>query len=102
MLSDVAWGYIVVGDGLAGSVVSSRLFALDNAAKSLIIEAGPNVDSRTDILYAKSSNLVGGDFDWNYYSLPQANLDDREIQSAAGKALGGGSVINTCKYMNSA
>lgn len=97
MLSDVLWDYIVVGGGLAGSVVSSRLLALDNAAKILVVEAGPNVANRTDILYANSTNLVGGDFDWNYYSLPQANLDGREIQSAAGKALGGGSVINTCR-----
>lgn len=77
-------------------MVSNRLLALDNTAKILLVEAGPNADNRTDILYANSTNLVGGDFDWNYYSLPQTSLDGREIQSAAGKALGGGSVINTC------
>lgn len=96
MLSSVVWDYVVVGGGLAGTVVSNRLLALNSAAKILVIEAGPNVDNRTDILYANSTNTIGGDFDWNYYSLPQTNLDGREIQSAAGKALGGGSVINTC------
>lgn len=92
----VPWDYIVVGGGLAGSVLSNRLLALDSTAKILLIEAGQNVDNRTDILWANSTNTVGGDFDWNYNSLPQANLNGREIQSAAGKALGGGSVINTC------
>lgn len=100
MISSIVWDYIVVGGGLAGTVTSNRLLALDNAARILILEAGPNVDNRTDILYTNSANLIGGDFDWNYYSLPQANLDGREIQSAAGKALGGGSVINTCTFSN--
>lgn len=77
-------------------MVSNRLLALNNTAKILLIEAGPNADDRTDILYANSTNLIGGDFDWNYYSVPQAGLNGREIQSAAGKALGGGSVINSC------
>lgn len=93
----ITWDYIVVGGGLAGSVVSNRLLALDSSAKILLIEAGPNVDNRTDIVWANSTNTIGGDFDWDYYSLPQANLDGRQIQSAAGKALGGGSVINTCE-----
>lgn len=96
MLYSVVWDYIVVGGGLAGNVVSNRLLALDNAVEILVIEAGPKVDNRTDILYANSTNTIEGDFGWNYYSLPQASLDGRQIQSAAGKALGGGSVINTC------
>lgn len=96
MLADTAWDYIVVGGGLAGSVLSNRLLALDNEAKILVIEAGPNANNQTDVLYANSTNMVGGIYDWNYYSVPQANMDNREIQSAAGKALGGGSVINSC------
>lgn len=98
MLADTVWDYIVVGGGLAGSVLSNRLLALDNAAKILVIEAGPNANNQTNVLYANSTNLVGGTYDWNYYSVPQVNVGNREIQSAAGKALGGGSVINTCEH----
>lgn len=96
MLATDIWDYIVVGGGLAGSVVSNRLLALNSAAKILVIEAGPDAGDRSDILYANSTNLIGGDFDWNYNSIPQESLNERKIQSAAGKALGGGSVINTC------
>lgn len=96
MLTTDIWDYIVVGGGLAGSVVSNRLLALNSDAKILVIEAGPDAGDRSDILYANSTNLIGGDFDWNYNSIPQESLNERKIQSAAGKALGGGSVINTC------
>lgn len=96
MLATDIWDYIVVGGGLAGSVVSNRLLALNSNAKILVIEAGPDAGDRQDILYANSTNLIGGDFDWNYNSIPQEGLNKRRIQSAAGKALGGGSVINTC------
>lgn len=97
MLATDVWDYIVVGGGLAGSVVSNRLLALNNTAKILVIEAGQNAAGRTDILYVNSTNLIQGDFDWNYFSTPQAQLNNRVIQSAAGKGLGGGSLINTCK-----
>lgn len=96
MLATDIWDYIVVGGGLAGSVISNRLLALNRDAKILVIEAGPDAADRSDILYANSTNLIGGDFDWNYNSIPQESLNERKIQSAAGKALGGGSVINTC------
>lgn len=96
MLATDIWDYIVVGGGLAGSVVSNRLLALNSDAKILVIEAGPDAGDRSDILYANSTNLIGGDFDWNYNSIAQESLNERKIQSAAGKALGGGSVINTC------
>lgn len=96
MFSTDIWDYVVVGGGLAGSVLSNQLLALNSSARILLIEAGPNVDNRTDILYFNSTNTVGGDFDWNYLSVPQTNLNNRTIQSPAGKALGGGSVINSC------
>lgn len=96
MLPGDIWDYIVVGGGLAGSVLSNQLLALNSSLRILVIEAGPNVDNRTDILYINSTNLIGGDFDWNYSSVPQPNLNNRTITSPAGKALGGGSVINSC------
>ncbi|TQN64844.1 L-sorbose 1-dehydrogenase [Colletotrichum shisoi] len=100
MLPTDAWDYIVVGGGLAGSVVSSRLLALNNTAKILVIEAGRSAAGRSDILFVNSTSLVQGEFDWNYFSTPQAQLNNRVIQSAAGKGIGGGSLINTSKAPN--
>ncbi|KAI1873957.1 uncharacterized protein JN550_003226 [Neoarthrinium moseri] len=42
------WDYIVVGGGLAGSVVFNSLLEFNNALKILVIEAGPNVNDRED------------------------------------------------------
>ncbi|KAK7946935.1 GMC oxidoreductase-domain-containing protein [Apiospora aurea] len=94
MLLPVVWDYIVVGGGIAGSVVSSRLLEQDPSLKILLIEAGPDVSDRTDITYINSTNLLMGDFDYNYQTVPQANLRNRQIANPGGRALGGGSVIN--------
>jgi len=59
------WDYIVVGGGIAGSVISSRLVEQDRSLKVLLIEAGPDVSNRTDITYVNSTNLIMGDFDYN-------------------------------------
>ncbi|KAK8129529.1 GMC oxidoreductase [Apiospora kogelbergensis] len=89
------WDYIVVGGGIAGSVISSRLIEQDRTLKILMIEAGPDVSSRTDITYVNSTNLIMGDFDYNDQTVPQLNMNNRQIGNAGGRALGGGSVINT-------
>ncbi|KAK8073399.1 hypothetical protein PG994_004298 [Apiospora phragmitis] len=87
--------YIVVGGGIAGSVVSSRLLEQNPSSKILLIEAGPDVSNRTDIVYINSTNLIMGDFDYNYQTVPQANLGNRQIANPSGRALGGGFVINS-------
>jgi choline dehydrogenase-like flavoprotein len=38
--------------------------------------------------------LIGSDVDWAYASVPQPNTGDRVHTLHAGKAVGGGSVIN--------
>ncbi|RYP69740.1 hypothetical protein DL771_005942 [Monosporascus sp. 5C6A] len=102
MASPAIWDYIVVGSGPAGTVVSSRLLQYDSSARILLIEAGPDVNNRTDILYANSTNLIGGDFDWKYNSTRQTHLDGREISIPAGRCLGGGSGINLCVWFRGA
>lgn len=60
MTTTVNWDYIIVGGGLAGSVLANRLLQYDSSARILMLEAGPNVNSREDILYFQSFNFVGG------------------------------------------
>jgi choline dehydrogenase len=88
------WDYIVVGGGLTGSVVSNRLLEQNIELKILLIEAGPDVNDRDDIIWPNSTNTVGGEFDWNYTSIAQVNIDNRVTALPQGKALGGGTVIN--------
>ncbi|KAI8160923.1 Oxygen-dependent choline dehydrogenase [Colletotrichum sp. SAR 10_70] len=88
------WDCIVVGGGIAGSVVSNRLLQQDPALKILLIEAGPNTHAVENIEWIDMSSAIGGEYDWGFSSVPQVNLDNREIVSPVGKGLGGGTIIN--------
>lgn len=89
-----SWDYVFVGGGLCASVVAHRLHELDPSLKIVVIEAGPDVNTRDDIVYPNSTNLIGGEFDWKYTTTKQANVDNRVIDWPAGRALGGGTAIN--------
>ncbi|KAI0380856.1 putative GMC oxidoreductase [Hypomontagnella monticulosa] len=93
-ISNTFWDYIFVGGGLSASVVSHRLHQFNNQFKILIVEAGPDANNRSDIVWPNSTNLIGGDFDWKYDSVKQSKLDGRVVNLPNGKALGGGTVIN--------
>ncbi|KAJ0377568.1 hypothetical protein COL26b_004275 [Colletotrichum chrysophilum] len=93
------WDFIVVGGGLAGSVISNRLLHKDPTLRILLVEAGPSVNGLEAIAYPNTSTGAGSDLDWGYASVPQVNLDNRSIASPAGKALGGGTAINGLPYM---
>lgn len=91
------WDYIFVGGGLSASVVSNRLYQLDPSLKILVIEAGGNANNDPSVVFPNSTNLIGGEYDWKYQTVPQVNLDNRQIDLPCGKALGGGTVINSGK-----
>ncbi|KAF7546547.1 hypothetical protein G7Z17_g8347 [Cylindrodendrum hubeiense] len=88
------WDYIVVGGGLAGSVISNRLLETNPSLNILLVEAGINANDRQDIVWPNSTNGQFGEFDWVYYSAPQVHLDNRSIASNSGKGLGGSTLIN--------
>ncbi|KAF6821058.1 glucose dehydrogenase [Colletotrichum sojae] len=93
------WDFIVVGGGLAGSVISNRLLHQDPTLRILLVEAGPNVNGLDAIAYPNTSTGAGSDIDWGYSSVPQVNLDNRSIAFPAGKALGGGTAINGAAWV---
>ncbi|KAG4269019.1 hypothetical protein FPRO04_12368 [Fusarium proliferatum] len=88
------YDYIVVGGGLAGCVLSSRIREYDDAAKILLIEAGKETRGRSDVHNMQVLNL-GGELDWQYQSEPVEALMGRQITLNAGKGLGGSSAINS-------
>ncbi|KAI1302746.1 putative GMC oxidoreductase [Xylaria venustula] len=93
-ITSTSWDYIFVGGGLSGSVVANRLSQKNRHLKILVVEAGPDANDVANIVWPSSTNLVGGDFDWKYETTSQKNLDGRPVSYPAGKALGGGTVIN--------
>ncbi|CAG8977005.1 hypothetical protein HYALB_00012857 [Hymenoscyphus albidus] len=95
MTETLSYHYIIVGGGIAGSVVASRLHEKHPKLSILLIEAGPDVSKNP--LVTDSANgpfLVGSELDWGYSTVPQRQLNNRILPNNAGKALGGGSAIN--------
>ncbi|KAB5511578.1 hypothetical protein GE09DRAFT_1232440 [Coniochaeta sp. 2T2.1] len=87
--------YIIIGGGTAGLVVASRLTE-DPSVRVLVVEAG--ADRAADPL-VNTPGLVGamygrGEYDWNFSSVPQPTLQNRLINQARGKMLGGSSAMN--------
>ncbi|KAI0870148.1 GMC oxidoreductase [Hypoxylon argillaceum] len=99
MAESKPWDYIIVGGGIAGCVVASRLKQYQPSSRILLIEAGPDVSSNQDILHFSALKFVGGKFDWGYKTTPQKHYDGREVDIPSGRALGGGSVINACGWL---
>ncbi|PPQ65453.1 hypothetical protein CVT24_010784 [Panaeolus cyanescens] len=89
-----SYDYIVVGAGIAGSTVASRL-AENPSVTVLLIEAGP-LDAGENFVTIPffQGGAVGTKYDWNYTTVPQTNLNARPINIPAGKVVGGGSVLN--------
>ncbi|PIG82391.1 hypothetical protein AARAC_007940 [Aspergillus arachidicola] len=99
-MSTVHFDYIIVGGGLAGSVVANRLYNADNSLHILLVEAGVDASDNTLIPYANNTAfLIGCDLDWKFVTTPQQNLEGRKIGNPAGKCLGGGTAINSCGWV---
>ena len=91
----MAADYIIVGGGLVGCTLASRLSQGDPSLKILLIEAGP--DPTGNPLKTTPSgifSLLNSELDWAYTTAPQRHLHDRRFYTSAGKALSGGSILN--------
>jgi choline dehydrogenase len=85
--------YIVIGSGIGGCVVASRLSAKPGT-KVLLLEAGPPADD-PDIHSVELTSLFAvwskPQFDWGLSTVNEPGLDGRKMQILQGKVAGGGS-----------
>ncbi|KAF9448538.1 GMC oxidoreductase [Macrolepiota fuliginosa MF-IS2] len=99
-LQDIEYDFIVVGGGLAGGVVATRL-GENQDSKILVIEAGPSNDDifATQVPGLESNvSATGTRVSWNYTTTPQTHVNGRVDLYQRAMMLGGCSSHNGMVY----
>lgn len=95
-----SYDYIVVGGGIGGCVVASRLHEKLPEASILLLEAGKDPVGHPLVSAPLACfGIHHSELDWDLSSVSQSHLDNRSCYQAAAKALGGGSSINYATWL---
>jgi len=94
-MTQVAFDFIVVGAGSAGSALAARLSERPDA-QVLLLEAG---DEHASNIWLKIPLGVGKvltnlELVWPFFTEPEAELKGRKINSLRGRVLGGSGAVN--------
>jgi len=91
--------YVIVGSGSAGSVAAARLS--ENGAFSVLVleyggsDFGPFIQMPAALSYPM--NMAR--YDWGFGTVPEVNLNNRQLATPRGKVVGGSSSINGMVYV---
>jgi choline dehydrogenase len=92
------YDFVIVGAGSAGCVLAARL-SEDPATSVLLLEAGGEDDADEIKIPAAFSSLFKTKWDWNFTTVEQKHMNDREAFWPRMKALGGCSSMNAMIYI---
>lgn len=88
--------FIIVGGGIGGVVLASRLHERKPHLSITLVEAGPDVTAKPHIANpAEAALLHFSELDYKYFTVPQKHLDASPKYNCAIKGLSGGTIINT-------
>ena len=92
------YDYIIVGAGAAGCAVANRL-SEDPSHKVLLLEAGGRDWSPLIHMPVGFTKLTSPSVNWGYETVPQPQLNNREMWYPQGRTLGGSTSINAMIYI---
>jgi len=94
-----SFDYIIIGAGSAGCTLANRLSA-DGRMRVLLLEAGGwDRHLLLKLPLAWGAILLNRMYDWGYNTEPEERMDNRRIEVARGKVVGGSSSINAMAYV---
>ncbi|MCA6438940.1 MAG: GMC family oxidoreductase [Sediminibacterium sp.] len=94
----MTYDFIIIGAGSAGCVLANRL-SEDEHRSVLLIEAG-GPDTKPEIhIPGAYSKLNRTEVDWQFWTVPQTEIDNRKLYIPRGKTLGGSSSTNAMAYV---
>ncbi len=98
-MAETHYDYVIVGAGSAGCTLANRL-SEDGDANVLVLEAGgSDWDPLIQVPLGWGRILFERLHDWGYFTEPEPHLDNREVECARGKVIGGSSSINAMAYV---
>jgi choline dehydrogenase len=97
-MTDEPFDYIIVGAGAAGCAVANRL-SEDPECKVLLLEAGGRDWSPLIHMPVGFTKLTSPKVNWGFTTVPQVQLNNREMWYPQGRTLGGSTSINAMIYI---
>ncbi|KAK4505507.1 hypothetical protein PRZ48_003470 [Zasmidium cellare] len=93
--TETPFDYLIIGGGTAGLVVAARLSERQDLNIG-VLEAGYAIPDDTPAVSVPGrwGEGIGTEYDWQFETTPQKQLDGRKLPWPRGKALGGSAALN--------